>query len=73
MCSIGAETFVKIWNITNVNWTSIRNYTGHSYQVLALEWINEYTLASGSFDFTIKIWSLSTGVTQTTINTGSSV
>ena len=60
---------VKIWN-PNTNWTLTRTYKGHSNGVNGLEWINADTLASGSFDKTIQIWSISTGVTKLTIKTG---
>jgi WD40 repeat protein len=48
----------------------IRNYTNHTQAVLGLEWINEDTIASGGYDYTIKIWSLKTGQTKFTISTG---
>ena len=73
MGTVGSDNLVKIWNITNINWSPIRTYTGHSGEVLALEWINENTLASGSSDSTIQIWSLQTGLTQTSIYTENSV
>ncbi len=60
---------VKIWNRSNSSsWTLIRTYTNHTQAVLGLEWINEETIASGSDDKTIKIWSISTGQTKLTIS-----
>jgi WD40 repeat protein len=66
------DSQVKIWDCGS-SWTLIRTFTGHTSFVFGLEWINEDTIASGSYDSTIKIWSLSTGQTQRTINAGSSV
>ena len=63
---------VKIWN-PNTNWTLIRTFTGHSSSVYALEWINEQSIASGSNDLTMQIWSISTGSIQRTINVGDEV
>jgi WD40 repeat protein len=62
---------VKIWNLSNPsNWTLIRNFTNHTQAVFGLEWINEDTIASGSNDLTIKIWSIKTAETKLTISTG---
>ena len=51
----------------------IQNYTGHSDHVYALESINADSMASGSLDQTIQIWSISSGQTLRTINTPSGV
>jgi len=68
------DNTVKIWNIsTPSNWILIRTYTGHTYQVNDLEWLNEGTIVSGSYEGTVKIWSICTGETQTTFNPGSNV
>jgi COMPASS component SWD3 len=66
---------VKIWNITscNTDWTLIQTYTNHTSFVYAIEYITSDLIASCSFDTTIRIWSLSTGLTSRTINTGSQV
>ncbi len=61
------DTTIKIWN-TNKNWTLIRTYTGHSEWCTDLEFINEDTIVSSSGDYTLQMWSLSTGQTQRTIN-----
>ncbi len=67
----GGDSTVKIWNIWNIsNWSLIKNYANHTQPVLGLEWINEDSIASGSNDKTIKIWSIKTGQTKITINTG---
>ena len=47
---------VKIWNL--FNWTIITIYSQHSSYVYALGWLDNDTLASGSFDQTIKLWSM---------------
>jgi WD40 repeat protein len=59
---------VKIWNISN--WSLIRNFTNHTQAVLGLEWINEDTIASGGYDYTIKLWSINMDQTKLTIYTG---
>jgi WD40 repeat protein len=63
---------VKIWNATTTtnNWNLIRTYTGHDNPVNGLEWIDQDTIASGSNNNDIKIWSISTGTTARTISTG---
>ena len=66
------DNTTKIWN-PNLNWSLIRAYLGHTYFVYDVEWINADTLASGGKDRTLQIWSLSTGETQKTFVTNSSV
>jgi WD40 repeat protein len=59
---------VKIWNVSSSsNWTLIRTYSQHYTEVFALEWLDNDTLASGSFD--INVWSPTTGQTKRTIQT----
>ena len=62
---------VKIWNVSSssFNWTLITTYSQHSSSVVALEWLDNDTLASGSRDKTIKLWSPTTGQTKRTIQT----
>jgi WD40 repeat protein len=70
------DATVKIWNFSSSfnNWTLIRTYSQHSFAVLALEWLDNDTLASaGVYDKTIKLWSLTTGQTKRTIQTNQSV
>jgi WD40 repeat protein len=67
-CSI--DETVKIWNVSSsFNWTLITTYYQHSSSVVALEWLDNDTLASGSDDRTIKLWSMATGQTKRTIQT----
>ena len=65
------DTTVKIWNVSSssFNWTLITTYSQHSSNVYGLEWLDNDTLASGSLDKTIKLWSLTTGQTIRTIQT----
>jgi WD40 repeat protein len=68
------DATVKIWNVSSsFNWTLITTYSQHSSRVLALEWIDNDTLASGSYDQTVKIWSPTTGQTKKTIQTNHDV
>jgi WD40 repeat protein len=62
---------VKIWNVSSsFNWTLITTYSQHSSQVMALEWLDNDTLASaGLLDNEIKLWSPTTGQTKLTIQT----
>jgi WD40 repeat protein len=59
---------VNVWNVSS-NWTLITTYQQHSSYVQALEWLDNDTLASGSYDRTIKLWSPTTGQTKRTIQT----
>ncbi len=53
---------VKIWD-PNTNWTLVKIYMAHNNVVYSLEWIDEDTIASSSI-FSIRIWSVSTGITK---------
>jgi WD40 repeat protein len=65
---------VKIWNVSSsFNWTHITTYSQHSSAVYALEWLDNDTLASASYDTTIKLWSPTTGQTKRTIQTNQKV
>jgi WD40 repeat protein len=68
------DATVKIWNVSSsFNWTLITTYSQHSYGPYGLEWLDNDTLASGSTDKTIKLWSPTTGQTKLTIQTNQSV
>ena len=59
-CSIDKK--VKIWNVSSsFDWTLITTYSQHSSEVNTFEWLDKDTLASGSVDKTIKLWSMATG------------
>ena len=70
------DTTVNIWDASTSSnnnyckWTLVQTYRGHADYVYGLEFLNEYTLASGAFDSTIQFWSLTTGQTLRTINVG---
>jgi WD40 repeat protein len=72
ICS--SDYTVKIWNVSSsLNWTLITTYSQHSSPVYGLEWLDNDTLASTSFDQTIKLWSMTTGQTKRTIQTNQNV
>jgi WD40 repeat protein len=62
---------VKIWNVSSsFDWTLITTYSQNSSRVYGLEWLDNDTLASGgASDYTIKLWSPTTGQTKRTIRT----
>lgn len=67
---------IKIWNpsLSSSCWPLIQTYTGHSIDVLTVEYINTDTLASASMDDgDIKIWSISTGLTSKIIHPGTNI
>jgi WD40 repeat protein len=65
---------VKIWDSSKDAWTLIQTYSQHSSGAYGLEWLDYDTLAScGYSGGLIKIWSLSSGQTKTTIKTLKSV
>jgi len=55
------DSSVKIWNPSNATWSLIQTYTAHTSYVSSIEFINSYTIASGSYDQTIQIWLISSG------------
>jgi WD40 repeat protein len=58
---------VKIWYLSD--WAIIQTYSQHTYGVIALDWLDNDTLASAGGNVeTIKIWSISSGQTKQTIN-----
>ncbi len=65
---------MKIWNVSSsFDWTLITTYSQHSSPVVGLEWLDSDTLASGSHDKLIKLWSPTTGQTKRTIQTNQNV
>jgi target of rapamycin complex subunit LST8 len=74
VATCSSDRTVKIWNVlSSFNWTLITTYSQHSSWVYALEWLDQDTLASGSYDNTIKLWSPTTGQTKRTIQTNHTV
>jgi WD40 repeat protein len=68
VATCSSDYTAKIWNVSSsFNWSLIRTYSQHSSGVYALEWLDNDTLASASFD--IKLWSPTTGQTKLTIQT----
>ena len=65
---------VRIWNVVSANnWQLIRTYP-HPTTVQGIAWLDKDTLASSSYaDLKIRIWSVSTGQTKSTITTESDV
>lgn len=45
-----------------------RTFSGHLSSVLTLRYVGEYQLASGSSDYTVKIWDISTGEVLKTLS-----
>jgi COMPASS component SWD3 len=70
IATCSSDYTVKIWNVSSsFDWTLITTYSQHLSLVFALEWLDNDTLASGSYDQTIKLWSPTTGQTKRTIQT----
>ena len=66
MASSSNDGTVNIWEPNT--WSSFRVYKGHTAMLYGLDQIDEDTIVSGSADFTIQIWKISTGVAINTIN-----
>lgn len=73
VATCSADKTAKIWNSTKNTWSLIRTYTSHTNQVRSLEFLGPNTLASCGLDQTIRIWTISSGQLQRTINAGSGV
>jgi WD40 repeat protein len=69
------DTTVNVWRIySSSNFTLFRTFSSHSSSIYGMDWLDADTLASSGFgDNSIKIWSLSTGVTKRQIDTNSRV
>ncbi len=70
VASASGDNTVNVWNA--LTWTSIQKYTNHTNWVLTLDQIDNDTMVSGSYDYRIRIWKISTGETLKIIivNTG---
>jgi hypothetical protein len=71
VASASDDTTVNIWE--TLTWTSIQRYTNHTSAVYSLDQIDYDTMVSGSSDFTIRTWKISTGETLRIINTNTLV
>ncbi len=71
VASCSEDSTVNIWNPNTGE--SIQKYTEHTSFVDSLDQIDEDTLVSGSNDFKIRVWKISTGLTLKTIDIGDSV
>ena len=65
---VSCGPIAKIWNSST--WNLIQTYTDHTSSLWSVEFINADTVATGSSDLTIKICSISTGLTNRTIQPG---
>ena len=73
IASASADFTVKIWNITDSNWSVIQTYANHTGMVYDLEYIDELTIASSSADKTIHIWNITSGETKLVLDAGAEV
>jgi WD40 repeat protein len=71
VASASDDTTVNVWD--TLTWTSIQTYTNHTDRVYSLDQIDNDTMVSGSSDFTIRIWKISTGETLRIISIGAKV
>ena len=73
--TVSNDNTSKIWDISSNSlcWVLLRTFTGHTAAVSGLEFINSDTIATGSFDQKIQIWSSSTGSTIRTISSGATI
>ncbi len=71
VASCSDDSSVNIWNPNTGK--SIQKYTEHTAFVYSLDQIDEDTLVSGSNDFKIRVWKISTGLTLKIINVNTSV
>jgi WD40 repeat protein len=72
--SSDSYALVKMWDPTNNAWNLVRTYSDHTpnYEVWALEYLGNNTIASASASGVIQIWSTETAQTIKSIYTGSS-
>jgi WD40 repeat protein len=68
VATCSADKTLKIWNSTNNAWSLIRTFTNHNNQVRSLEFLGPNTMASCGLDLTIRIWIISSGQIQKTLN-----
>ncbi len=66
--SASADKTINVWD--SLTWTSIQTYKNHTNSIYSLDQIDNDTIVSGSWDYTIQIWRISTGETLKVINVG---
>ncbi len=54
-----ADNTVSIWNLNKI--ALVKTYTGHTNDVLCVEFLDARNIASGSVDNTIQIWEITSG------------
>jgi WD40 repeat protein len=74
VATISSDSNVRVWNVVSANnWQLLRTYA-HPTLVQGIAWLDKDTLASSSYaELKIRIWSVSTGQTKSTITTESDV
>lgn len=60
-----ADNTVSVWNLNKI--TLVKTYTGHTNDVLCVEFLDAKNIASGSVDKTIQIWEITSGKTIKTL------
>jgi WD40 repeat protein len=71
VASCSDDYTINVWDPQS--WLSVQIYKGHINYVTTLDQIDSDTIVSGSFDGTIHIWRISTGVNVIKINVGLNV
>ena len=59
--------FIHIWN-PNTRASVSNSFSGHTVKVNSIKALNNNRVASGSSDYTIRIWDFTTGALLTTMN-----
>ncbi len=63
LASSSEDTTVKLWNYASQT-TALNTLSGHTDEVRALCFVSNQFLVSGSFDKSIKVWNLTSGISQ---------
>lgn len=71
MASTSYDYTVNVWDPNT--WTLIQRYSGHTNPIFGLDQIDDDTMASASWDGTIRIWKIRSGKMVRTINVSESV
>ncbi len=62
LASSSQDTTIKLWNFISGQTTALMTLSGHSDQVRALCFVTNQLLVSGSFDFSIRVWNVTSGI-----------